>query len=146
MFPSSVNVDTHTICVMLPTGGKFTWSAGSAKSACDEGAGELYLSASSEQVSNEEACKRSCESAAACRSITYYSSGWCSHFSTECKQTKQEDTGVSMGLSRAATTGAPAGPFILRDFDCSRRPHVTFPTFGSRKCTPCGLGVFVSVE
>ena len=74
--------------------------------------GEKYLTASSKQVSDEEACKKSCEDAAACKSITFYSSGWCSHFSTDCKKTKADRNAISIQLSRAATTASPTGRFI----------------------------------
>ena len=84
----------------------------SKNSACDAGAGEIYLGASSKQVSDEEACKKSCEDAAACKGITFYSSGWCSHFSTECTKTKADGNAISNRLSRATTTTAsPAGRF-----------------------------------
>ena len=84
----------------------------SKNSACDAGAGEIYLGASSKQVSDEEACKKSCEDAAACKSITFYNGGWCSHFSTECKKTKADSNAVSNRLSRTVTTTSPSGQFI----------------------------------
>jgi len=87
---------------------KFKWVDRFANTAC--GASEIYLGASSKHVSNIDACKKSCEDAAACTSITFYSSGWCSHFSTEC--TKGNDipysNAISIRLSRAATTASPA--------------------------------------
>ena len=89
---------------------KFKWVDRFANTAC--GAGEKYLGASSKQVSDEKACKKSCEDAAACKSITFYSSGWCSHFSTGCTKTKADSNAVSNRLSRAATTASPAGQFI----------------------------------
>merc|ERR1712032_639575 len=92
-----------------PAGGKFTWVDRFVNAACNAGAGEKYLGASSKQVSDEKACKKSCEDTSACKSITFYSSGWCSHFSTECKARNTDSNAVSNRLSRAATTASPAG-------------------------------------
>ena len=98
------------------TGKQFTWAAVWNSAACNAGAGENYLRASSKLVSIVEACKQSCENAAACRSITFYSSGWCSHFSTECKERKTDSNAISIQLSkkstkdRSATTTTTAPP------------------------------------
>ena len=98
---------------LQPTVAKFTWVDRLPNTACDAASGEKYLGASSKLVSDEEACKKSCEDASACKSITFYGiSGWCSHFSTECKKTKADGNAVSNRLSRAATTASPAGRFI----------------------------------
>merc|ERR1711939_1185237 len=91
------------------SGGKFTWAGRSKNSECDMASGEKFLCASSKKVSNIDACKKSCEDAAACKSITFYSSGWCSHFSTDCTKTKADSTAISIRLSRAATTATSAG-------------------------------------
>jgi len=64
---------------------------------CDAGSGEVYLSQSSSKVSDLEACKKSCEDAAKCKSMTFYSGNWCSHFSTACTKTKTSDKAISMG-------------------------------------------------
>ena len=97
---------------MAPAGGKFTWATRSTNTACDVRSGEKILFKSSKLVSDEKACKKSCEDAAACKSITFYSSGWCSHFSTDCKKTKADRNAISIQLSRAATTASPTGRFI----------------------------------
>merc|ERR1712176_1687741 len=76
----------------------FTWVDRFVNTACNAGAGEKYLGASSKRMSNEEACKKSCEDVAACRSITFYSSGWCSHFSTDCTKTKADSNAISARL------------------------------------------------
>ena len=108
-------------------GGKFTWAGRSKNSACDAGSGEKYLSTSSKLVSDEEACKKSCEDAAACKSITFYSSGWCSHFSTECTKTKADGNAISIRLSRAATTTAsPAGRLICWKIRWGPGHEITF--------------------
>ena len=97
---------------MICTGKQLTWAGRSKNSECDIASGEKFLCASSKKVSDEEACKKSCEDAAACKSITFYSSGWCSHFSTECTKTKADGNAISNRLSRAATTASPAGRCI----------------------------------
>merc|ERR1712032_855150 len=89
-------------------GVKFTWAGRSVNTACDAGSGEKFLSTSSKRMSNEEACKKSCEGAAACKSITFYSSGWCSHFSTECTKTKAGSNAISIRLRRAGIPATPA--------------------------------------
>ena len=66
---------------------------------CDAGAGELYLAQSSAQRSSLDRCKQSCRDEAACRSITYFASGWCSHFSTACDKTKSSGNAVAMQLT-----------------------------------------------
>merc|ERR1712224_172510 len=45
-----------------------------------------------------EQCKKSCQDAAACQSITYFSSRWCSHFSTPCTKTKKNNKAVAFRL------------------------------------------------
>ena len=93
---------------MALAGKQFTWEAILKNTACNARAGEKYLSASSKQVSDEKACKQSCENVTACKSITFYSSGWCSHFSTECKATEADSNAISIQLSRKSTKGRPA--------------------------------------
>merc|ERR1719482_850054 len=53
---------------------------------CDITNGEIFMP-SSKQASNIEQCLSSCETAPACRSVTYYASGYCSHFITRCENT-----------------------------------------------------------
>ena len=93
---------------MALAGKQLTWAAILKSTACNARAGEKYLSASSKKVSNEEACKQSCEAVTACRSITFWSNGWCSHFSTECKERKADSSAISIQLSRKGTKGRPA--------------------------------------
>merc|ERR1719199_653257 len=103
---------TTTTAPPATTAGKqLTWAARMKNTACNAGAGEKYLSASSKRVSNEEACKQSCENTAACRSITLYKGWlfrWCSHFSTECKATKTDSNAISIQLSRAKPASGPS--------------------------------------
>ena len=87
---------------MALAGKQLTWAAIMKNTACNARAGEKYLSASSKQVSNEEACKQSCEDVTACRSITFFKSGWCSHFSTECKERKVDNNAISVLLDTAS--------------------------------------------
>ena len=54
---------------------------------CDQQAGERYLESSSGKVPDLERCKQSCRDNGQCQSITYFESGWCSHYSTPCSKT-----------------------------------------------------------
>ena len=65
---------------------------------CDIIAGEVYRSQSSGKVSDLAACKKSCEDDAGCKSITYFESGWCSHFSTGCMKRKFAADAWAIGL------------------------------------------------
>ena len=60
------------------------WVQMGTKAACDTSAGEVYLTSSPGKLANLEKCKQSCQSNSGCKSITYFNSGWCSHFSTPC--------------------------------------------------------------
>ena len=65
-----------------------TWVAIGSKLECDGDAGEISLDSSRGKVPTLEACKQSCEDATGCKSISYYKTKWCSHFSTSCTNTK----------------------------------------------------------
>ena len=95
MLKLNLNIDTLTIY----TGGKFKWVDELQNTACDEGS-DLYTS---EKVASEEACKKSCQDAEACKSITYWSNGWCSHYSTACKKTKAHSNAISVKLKLTLT-------------------------------------------
>ena len=41
------------------------------------------------KVPNLEICKASCEIVEGCKSISYFKTGWCSHWSTLCEKTKR---------------------------------------------------------
>ena len=71
------------------TGEPRTWVAIGSKLECDGYAGgEIFLDSSRGKVPTLEACKQSCEDATGCKSISYYKTKWCSHFSTSCTNTK----------------------------------------------------------
>merc|ERR1712037_593444 len=53
---------------------------------------------SSTRVSTIDKCKKSCEDAAGCQSVTYFKNGWCSHFSTSCKKIKRNLNAVAVSL------------------------------------------------
>merc|ERR1712032_1805296 len=54
---------------------------------CDGTQGEEYVDASSGKASDLDACRKSCEDANMCQSITYhYGGGWCSHYSSPCEK------------------------------------------------------------
>ena len=90
------------------TGVQRKWQQLGSNSRCNTAAGEVYRGKQSRMVADIEACKKSCEGDAGCKSITFYSSGWCSHFSTECTKTTTDSNAISIRLSRAATTASPA--------------------------------------
>ena len=66
---------------------------------CDTKAGEVYLQQSPGKVSSLERCKKSCQDSASCRSITFYGSGWCSHYSTQCNKVKTKNKAVALQLA-----------------------------------------------
>merc|ERR1719506_340205 len=53
------------------------------------GTGEVTLRASSNQAATLTKCLESCKQATACKSVTYFSNKWCSHFSTKCTTTSR---------------------------------------------------------
>ena len=68
---------------------------GGKKTACDSKAGEVTQTRSPGKVSTIEKCKSLCQADAGCKSITYFRSGWCSHFSTSCIKTTQHNKAVA---------------------------------------------------
>ena len=93
---------------MYSTAPKRTWREVGSKRVCDVSAGETYLSKSPGKVSNLEECKKTCEDASGCQSITYFKSGWCSHFGTACTKTKKNNKAVTaLRLSTATSTSKP---------------------------------------
>merc|ERR1719271_887517 len=87
---------------------KPSWKLVGSNTECDAGAGEVYHAQSSAQRSSLEQCKQSCQDEPACKSITYFTSGWCSHFSTACAKTKSSSNAVAMQLSLdSASTATP---------------------------------------
>merc|ERR1719201_1272765 len=102
---------------MKATTAQPTWVELGSDTACDAGAGEVYRRQSPGKVSDIATCKQSCEDDQECKSITFFRYGWCSHFSTECTNTKRTSKAVSMvrlGTQQTATTSTKtAGPDIL---------------------------------
>ena len=102
----------HNNTLIHSTGKPDAWRSFGANTECDAGAGEKYRGQSSGKQSSLALCKQSCQNEDACKSITYYSSGWCSHFSTDCSNTKTSSGAVAMqkllgaaGTTPARTTG-----------------------------------------
>merc|ERR1719174_1247112 len=79
---------TTTTTTTAAPNGKCIWGQGSANVRCNQAAGEVRLPKSSVMTSSLEKCKKSCEDTAGCRSITYFKTNWCTHFSTPCTNTK----------------------------------------------------------
>merc|ERR1712037_594803 len=80
------------------TGAQRAWVEAGANTECDAGAGEVYRSQSPGKVSGIAACKKSCENDPGCKSITFFNSGWCSHYSTGCTKTKTTNKAIAMRL------------------------------------------------
>merc|ERR1712037_877476 len=77
---------------------KRTWGDPLVGAQCDTRFGEVILKRSSTRVSTIDKCKKSCEDAAGCQSVTYFKNGWCSHFSTSCKKIKRNLNAVAVSL------------------------------------------------
>ena len=73
---------------------KCGWGPASPNVKCNQGAGEVPLKASSTMASSLEQCKKSCEDTVGCRSVTYFKTGWCAHFSTPCTKTKKNGKAI----------------------------------------------------
>ena len=65
---------------------------------CDTNAGEVYRQQSPGKLPSLDDCKKSCQGDPACKSVTYYKTGWCSHYSTPCSKTKRKGKAVSLRL------------------------------------------------
>merc|ERR1712032_1573463 len=100
---SSIATTMKPTTTAAPSGVKPTWNSAGSNAECDGGAGEAYLANSPGKVSSLEQCKTSCENAPACKSITYFKSRWCSHFSTPCTNTKANNKAVVMRLSEKSS-------------------------------------------
>ena len=107
---------------MLATDLKRTWTFVGYDVACDTGAGEVYLDQSPAQLSDLEACQKSCEAVPGCESISFSNSGSCSHFSTQCSKTKRSARTISMRRNAVPDSPSRPGPsphtgrFALRWF------------------------------
>ena len=96
------------------------WIGIGSKLECDGYAGEIFLDSSRGKVPTLEACKQSCEDATGCKSISYYKTKWCSHFSTPCTNTKWNKKAMSLRWSlisqippATTTPTTPAGSYRL---------------------------------
>ena len=94
-YKSTATFDTHNI-----TGLTYAWQYAGSGIECDESAGEVYLRSLSGKVWGLDHCKKLCESTPACQSITYFVSGWCSHFSTLCSKTKRNKKALVRFLAK----------------------------------------------
>ena len=93
--------------------GQLQWREVGSNTACDVGAGEVALPNSPGKGLDLEQCKQACRDAAGCQSITYFNTGWCSHFSTSCSKTAWAKHARSYRLgaeseSKTTTTSAAA--------------------------------------
>ena len=95
----SVAVSSYALTPSFLSGPARAWRVVGSGVACDKFAGEVYLESSRGKIPSLEACKELCEVVADCRSITYFQSGWCSHFSTPCVNTKHNRMAVAYRLN-----------------------------------------------
>ena len=101
---------TYTITTLADA--ESSWRKVGANTVCDTSAGEVYLKSSPGKLPNLEACKKSCQDDAGCKSITYFKSGWCSHFSTPCTKGKK-GAGTTLTLVADSGTTKTPGQFVL---------------------------------
>ena len=88
--------DTLPVTTAAVPDGKCLWGHIHQTAECHVSGGEVYLENSPGKVASLDQCKKSCENAAGCQSITYFNSGWCSHFSTPCTKTKLNNKAVAL--------------------------------------------------
>jgi len=104
-------ISSTTTKVQATTAAKHTWAEVGSDAQCNAGAGEVYQRQSSDKVADIEACKKSCEDDAKCRSITFFwRTKWCSHFSTECTKTKSANKAIAMRLTSASGSTSTPDP------------------------------------
>ena len=85
------------------------WVEVGANLECDGNSREVYLESSRGKVPTLAACKASCENAKGCESISYFKSGWCSHWDSPCKNTKySKKVVVSLQFTSAPEAVPPA--------------------------------------
>ena len=89
---------------------KRTWrAAGVHGAACDSTAGEVYMKSSPGKVKLGR-CKKACENTAGCQSITYFKTGWCSHYSTPCTKTTRVNKAIALRFTADSDTDSkPTG-------------------------------------
>ena len=103
------------------------WVTVGVNAVCDTSAGEVYRKESSPgQLSNLEACKTSCEGDTKCRSISYFTSGWCSHYSTACTKRRK---GKATALTLTVHTKCPAGQHFKASGTSQPKCEVCTPGF-----------------
>jgi len=96
-------------CVILTLSLPLTIFANGVGYECDVSQGEVFLAFV--QVSNYAECKKSCEDEAECRGVTFYGTvndpGGCTHFSTECKNTRVSEDGDTIAATVTKECDAP---------------------------------------
>ena len=78
------------------------WQQVQSNTACDTTKGELFMNSSRKRISSLEECKKLCEAAAGCQSITYYKGGYCGHYSTSCMKVRY--VGKAVGTFRLVSS------------------------------------------
>ena len=84
------------------------------------------MKSSSGKGPNAKECKESCQTTTGCKSITYFDSGWCGHFSTLCTETKWSKKAVShRWIAVSDTTGKRARARIINKHNASLQSTYT---------------------
>ena len=141
--PDTTTVATTTITTTAAPTGNCIWGQASPDVKCNQGAGEVPLKKSSVMASSLEQCKKSCEYAAGCRSVTYFKTKWCAHFSTPCTKTKKSGKAIVERLATPCTPALTTSEFTLwlcgppRQYFCmhavaNSRMHTHFACSASR--------------
>lgn len=89
---------------------KRTWHEHGHATSCDTDKGEKTLQ--SIAVSSVGQCKTFCEQTTGCQSITYFTSGLCTLYSTPCTSTTASSNGVAMSLITDTSKASKAEPCI----------------------------------
>merc|ERR1712032_394970 len=74
------------------------WVDLGSNKACNTDDGEEYMDNSPGKLKDRTDCQQACEADEKCKSISYFGSGWCSLYSTECTKTIRKNRAVSMRL------------------------------------------------
>ena len=123
--------------VTTPTEAPRTWREVGSRVQCDTSNGEVFMfSSPSEAVPNLDECKQLCEDTEGCQSITYFKSGWCSHFSTPCTNTKKNNKAVAFQLIEAGHSfGFPHILFVVVFLFCCLLFPVLYRFLSLAKCS-----------
>ena len=102
---------------------------------CDVSKGEVYYHASSGNKPDIRACQQSCTEEPNCNSVTFFMSGFCSHFSTCCENRKPSPTGSADSLKLPTCKD----PCKNNNGGCDKLRACVFAN-GKKTCGDCPAG------